>query len=79
MNIDIEYLNDLKLNRVNKNIYGEILSKVPIKRVIGITYNGNDLICIVGSKLIQVPLGEIEIESEVVETEKVVEAVEKVN
>lgn len=79
MGINIEYLNSLKLNRIHANIYGEILNKIPIQRVVGITYNGNDLICIVDSKLTQVPLGEIEIESEVVEAAKVAETVEEVN
>lgn len=72
MSIDIKYLNSLKLNRVNVNIYGETHDKVPIQRVVGITYSGNNLICIVNNKLVHIPLEEIEIESEFVKTEETV-------
>lgn len=72
MSIDIKYLNSLKLNRVNVNIYGETHDKVPIQRVVGITYSGNNLICIINNKLTHVPLEEIEIESEFIKTEETV-------
>lgn len=72
MSIDIKYLNSLKLNRVNVNIYGETHDKVLIQRVVGITYSGNNLICIVNNKLVHIPLEEIEIESEFVKTEETV-------
>ena len=72
MSIDIKYLNSLKLNRVNVNIYGETHDKVPIQRVVGITYSGNNLICIVNNKLVHIPLNEVEIESEFVKTEETV-------
>lgn len=72
MNIDIKYLNSLKLNRVNVNIYGETHDKVPIQRVVGITYSGNNLICVINNKLTHVPLDEIEIESEFIKTEETI-------
>lgn len=72
MSIDIKYLNSLKLNRVDVNIYGEIHERVPIQRVVGMTYSGNNLICIVDNKLVHVPLDEIEIESEFTKVEETI-------
>ena len=72
MSIDMKYLNSFKLNRVNVNIYGGTYDKVPIQRVVGITYSGNNLICIINNKLTHVPLDEVEIESEFVKTEETV-------
>lgn len=72
MSIDMKYLNSLKLNKVNVNIYGETHDKVPIQRVVGMTHSGNNLICIINNKLTHVPLDEIEIESEFVKTEETV-------
>lgn len=72
MSIDIKYLNSLKLSRVNVNIYGETHDKILIQRVVGITYSGNNLICIVDNKLVHVPLDEVEIESEFTKTEETV-------
>lgn len=72
MSIDMKYLNSLKLNRVNVNIYGEVHDRVPIQRVVGMTYSGNNLIYIVNNKLVHIPLNEVEIESEFAETEETV-------
>lgn len=72
MSIDMKYLNSLKLNRVNVNIYGEMYDRVPIQRVVGMTYSGNNLVCIIDNKLVHVPLEEIEIESEFTKTEETV-------
>ncbi len=73
MSIDIEYLNNLKLNKVSINRFGNVHDRVPIQRVVGITSSGNNLICIVDNKLIHVPLEEIEIESAHVKTLETVE------
>ena len=72
MSIDLEYLNSLKLNRVDINRFGKVHNRVPIQRVVGMTSSGNNLICIVNNKLVHVPLDEIEIESEFAKTEETV-------
>lgn len=72
MSIDIKYLNSLKLNRVDVNIYGEVHDKAPIQRVVGMTSSGNNLICIVDNKLVHIPLEEIEIESEFANVEETI-------